>query len=52
MLSDDFDLFDIEQEVVFDSSFPRNVGSQGPASIFDAIKQVSGQNYLAHSYRD
>lgn len=46
MLSDDFDLFDLEQEVVYDSSFPRNVGNEGPVSIFAAIKQVSGQGYL------
>lgn len=46
MLSDDFDLFDLEQEVVYDSSFPRNVGNGGPESIFATIKQVSGQGYL------
>ena len=51
MLSDDFEQFDLEQEVVYDSSFSRKSGGdegQSKASIFNEIKHV---NYFSINFK-
>ena len=52
MLNDDFDQFHLDQEVVYDSSCPRESPAGRLNSIFDEVKLVSGEKLLASCYRD
>ena len=52
MLNDDYDLFNLDQEVVYDSGCPRINSSGSANSIFEDVKLVSGEKLLAHCYKD
>ena len=47
MLNDDFDLFNVDQEVVYDSDF-EEIG----ASIQDEVLRISGERFLNSSIGD
>ena len=52
MLSDDFDLFKINQEVVFDSAVDGMIGSKVRATIQDDIKRINGVKYLRNCFKE
>ena len=47
MLNDDFDLFNVDQEVVYDSDF-----EEIDASIQDEVLRISGERFLNSSIGD
>ena len=51
MLSDDFDLFKIDQEVVYDSAIDTRLGSKA-TTIQDEIQRVNGEKYLRQCFKE
>ena len=47
LLTDDFDLYDVDQEVIYDSLI-----DHGQDSIKDEILRISGEPLLASCYKD
>lgn len=50
MLNDDFDLFKVEQEVIYDSAIEGLTQEQ--SSIRERIQEAAGNSFLKNCFRD